>query len=202
MKKHKGKLNQELDYAEEVAKLKWIIKNGLKLKTKHGEKSRRSKAAILLIMILNACRVSEAQEAFNAFQDTGQRLLKIRTRKRGYKYKLMPDGHRRRLAPKGSYPENPDFREVVIPDCISQDLPKVETCRENMTVWCTRWMHHCSHALRYAGISHMVRTGMSPLTIRGVTHHANLQMVAEYVEESVAHDALQARLEAMNKQDV
>lgn len=194
-KMKKERLGCDLPYGEEMAKLKHMIQYGVEGLRKRNMQQRRSKACILLIQLFNASRISEAMEAYGDFQKYGERVLKVRIRKRGYEYtRKTKDGAVRRKNPVGSPPEAPCYREMTIPNCVPKGLPKIVTSRANMTLWCKKWMEHNTHSYRYSAITHMARTGVNPLIIKEITGHATLQMVSEYCDESAARDVMRARL--------
>ena len=134
-------------------------------------------AAILLIQLKNAARVSEAVRAFREYLTTRKTELEVlvsKKRKKEYRLMVIP-------------------QEVLELDC-SMCLGLLER-PENKVVdvakhYARKKLKLNTHSLRYSKVTYLLKHNIDSAVIAKITHHSNVNFIKTYTQEKYAHDVL------------
>ncbi len=132
---------------------------------------------ILLIQLRNGSRVSEAVRAFKEFVTKHVRECEVLVSKK----------------------KNKETRPMILPAEISLD--DLSACSELVTVdekklvnrvkvFAVRNLKINTHSLRYAFITYLVKSGVSPALIARLTHHSKLDYIVHYTQSKAAVELL------------
>jgi site-specific recombinase XerD len=129
--------------------------------------------SILITQIENGSRISEAVEAILSFKNDGERIQKIRARKR----KKLNKG------------KNVDVL-IKIPSAVKKqyltlDYP-FETVLNGVKMFAERYYKINTHSLRYSWIAKMGREGIPTNLISKAIRHTNIQTIENYTAEDEA----------------
>lgn len=128
---------------------------------------------ILLVQLLNGCRISEAIEGVKkaVYQNRSEVYVRVRRQK-------------------------DNMRLIVIPSFIDRDLMKLVQIiipfinRDSVRAYCKYRYGLNTHSLRCAFISYLVRKGYSIQEIADITQHKNLKYIMKYAPREAGKDIL------------
>ena len=135
--------------------------------------------AILLIQLRNGARISEAVRAFKAFILNGSRELEVNVSKK----------------------RKPEMRLMVIPTELTDEirvrcahLASVDdrTLKLRTANWCRRFLRLNTHSLRYAFVTHMLRSGVNPAVVAKILRHSDLSQILTYTQVKEAENVLKS----------
>ena len=135
--------------------------------------------AILLTQLRNGSRVSEAVRGFREFLSTKAIEVSVRVSKR----------------------KDNAVRLMVIPRELLNTNINIDICKEllifNDTTIINRVKDYAkrvygfnTHSLRYAFITHLLKSGVNPAVISKITGHKNINYVLTYTQEKVGVEVL------------
>lgn len=136
--------------------------------------SRKKKCydSVLLIQLRNGLRISEAIRAY---------LEYIKTRRSDLEVPLSKKRKR-------------ETRLVVVPEiveiCIEFLLESENKLKKRIITYSLRELKINTHSLRYAFITHLLRSGVSPSIVAKITRHSKLDFILSYTQEKIAQDVL------------
>lgn len=133
-------------------------------------------AAVLLVQLVNATRVSEAVRAFREFLKRDASEVRVQVSKRRKPVK--------RLVVKPA--------EVDAVRALCADLADVDEGRliNRVKVFAVRRLGINTHSLRYAGVTRLLRLGLTPPEVAKITGHATLDEVLTYTQRVTAEEVL------------
>jgi len=134
-------------------------------------------AAILLIQLKNAARISEAVRAFREYLVTRRaevQVLVSKKRKKEYRLMVIPQ----------------EILELDFSMCMGLlDRPEnsiVDVAKH----YARKKLKLNTHSLRYSKITHLLAQGVDSAVIAKITHHSNVNFIKTYTQEKYAHDIL------------
>jgi integrase len=136
-------------------------------------------AAVLLIQLKNAARISEAVRAFREYLVTRKTEVEVQvSKKRKKEYRLMV------------IPE-----ELLELDC-TMCLGLLER-PENSVVdvakhYARKKLKLNTHSLRYSRITYLLRRGVDSAVIAKITHHSNVNFIRTYTQQKLADEILRS----------
>jgi integrase len=137
--------------------------------------------AILLTQLRNGSRVSESVKAFREFLTTKAIEVSVRVSKR----------------------KDNAQRLMVIPRELINTNINIDICKEllifNDKRLIDRVKHYAkrvydfnTHSLRYAFITHLLKSGVNPAVVSKITGHKNLGYILTYTQEKVGVEVLRS----------
>lgn len=127
---------------------------------------------VLLVQLINGCRVSEAFQGVEEWVATKSRETTVTVRKQR---------------------KDPDERLVSIPpECLDEDLPDLyDALNWGASLGATKMfaidkMGFNTHSLRYAEISELSDRGVPLQVIAKLTHHRNVNFLVDYTNQRIA----------------
>jgi len=154
---------QYLDFQKTRKLLIQKIKDAKNIKT-------RVALQILLIQLVNGARISEAYDAYYQFVATGEREVRVLTRKK----------------------RRPDYRTIYIPPEVAPINIRVNI--DSVKRVCKRELKTNTHSLRYAYITFAgADLKLPPQIVAKITHHSKPELI-EYYTHSLLAQKIQKKI--------
>lgn len=141
---------------------------------------RRAYTAILLIQLMNGCRISEAVRA----------------------YRQYCKNHNHRQTVLVSKKKKPEKRDILVPSPVVDHAGEIcvkELLKLREEKLIDRVKHYAlnnfginTHSLRYAFITHLLEQNISPSIIAKITKHSKLEFILTYTQEKKAKEILES----------
>ena len=158
-----------LDYESTYSK---ILKHMVKAKYPHA-----CYDAILLTQLRNGSRISEAVRSFKEFLTTKAIEINVRVSKR------KDNAQRLMVIPRELINTNIDIcRELLS----LSDIMLINRVKN----YAKRVYGFNTHSLRYAFITHLLKSGVNPAVVSKITGHKNINYVLTYTQEKAGVEVL------------
>ena len=133
--------------------------------------------AILLIQLRNGSRVSEAVRSFREFLTIKAIEVSVRVSKR------KDNAQRLMVIPRELLNTNIDMCKELLSLNDAKLVNRVKTYVKEAYGFNT-------HSLRYAFITHLLKSGVNPAVVSKITGHKNINYVLAYTQEKVGVEVL------------
>ena len=136
-------------------------------------------AAILLIQLKNAARISEAVRAFREYLVTRRaevQVLVSKKRKKEYRLMVIPQ----------------ELLELDFSMCMGLlDRPE-DSIIDVAKHYARKKLKLNTHSLRYSRITYLLRRGVDSAVIAKITHHSNVNFIRTYTQQKLADEILRS----------
>lgn len=169
----KGKIKGTWDYSVDFVEAKKTLVSAYKQLYDTNLMPYEAYVAILLIQLVNGCRIREAIRAFRTFIESGEREFQLQAQKHG------------------------NIRFVIIPDVIKKKATynavltiDDEKLSARIRMFALHYLKTNTHSLRYALISYLAKNGIDPAIIAKITGHKRLDRIITYTQTKDAIEML------------
>jgi len=166
------KWDKNVDFIKMKKQLLKDIKELTKEKITYRRLKQITYTVILLVQLLNGCRISEAIEGVQKAATLNKNEVYVRVRKQKH-----------------------NFRLIVIPTFLNKYLKLIRVLlplinRDQVRSYARYHYSINTHSLRYAFISYLTRKGYPAQAIASITQHRKLSLILSYTKRKLGEDIL------------
>ncbi|AON96548.1 integrase [Bicaudavirus pozzuoliense] len=169
----KGKIKGTWDYSVDFVEAKKTLVSAYKQLYDTNLMPYEAYVAILLIQLVNGCRIREAIRAFKTFIESGEREFQLQAQKHGnIRFMIIPDVVKKKAT----------YNAVLTIDD--------EKLSARIRMFALHYLKANTHSLRYALISYLAKNGIDPAIIAKITGHKRLDRIITYTQTKDAIEML------------